>query len=496
MTLWIDVTDLYHWGLGHLTGIQRTSASVLSELMAVRGDVQLFAYDPAAKVLRKIDAHALPAVVRRYIGARIEAGRVSGNLAEPAASAAIPSVSMRGGLARLKQYLRPRLWFLRPAVRRLRSGIQRQKGRWAGPEAVEIVKDFRRSTRRLLDLIWRNVLGRERSTASMVPAALGEVPPKTILFQPGDVCLSLSATWGFPHYGDVIAANSRASGAKCINMLYDLIPTLFPQWVLPGHSQMITLWVRQQIQNADVVLTISKFQKEEISKFIAADKLPVRPVEVIHLGDNPKFVTPATASASLPLPRYVPERKFVVCVATIDVRKNHSLLYQVWRRLTEELGPDCPQLVLVGTIHLHVSDFLHQIRNDRLVNRLIVHLHDVADEELAWYYRHCAFTIYPSIYEGWGLPISESLSLGRYCIAGNRTSLPEAGGDLVDYFDPLDFAGCYKLVFRAVTDPDYVRQCEERIRTNYVPHTWAMTAAHISEIVDRIGGLDRQAAVG
>ena len=163
---------------------------------------------------------------------------------------------------------------------------------------------------------------------------------------------------------------------------------------------------------------------------------------------------------------------------------------------TSELGPDCPQLVLVGTIHLHVSDFLHQIRNDRLVNRLIVHLHDVADEELAWYYRHCAFTIYPSIYEGWGLPISESLSLGRYCIAGNRTSLPEAGGDLVDYFDPLDFAGCYKLVYRAVTDPDYVRQCEERIRTNYVPHTWAMTAAHISEIVDRIGGLDRQAAVG
>ncbi|HBR47322.1 MAG TPA: glycosyltransferase family 1 protein, partial [Afipia sp.] len=88
MTLWIDVTDLYHWGLGHLTGIQRTSASVLSELMAVRGDVQLFAYDPAAKVLRKIDAHALPAVVRRYIGARTEAGRGSGNLAEAGGPAA------------------------------------------------------------------------------------------------------------------------------------------------------------------------------------------------------------------------------------------------------------------------------------------------------------------------------------------------------------------------------------------------------------------------
>jgi len=495
MTLWIDVTDLYHWGLGHLTGIQRTSASVLSELMAMRKDVQLFAYDPSAKVLRKTDVHSLPGLVRHHIGAAEAAGVVSGKLAAPTATAAVRSTGGRQTFVQMKQYLRPRLWFLRPAVRRLRSGLQRQKGKWAGHEAVEIVRDFRRSSRNLLGMIWRNVLGIERSAESMVPAALGEVSPKEILFQPGDVCLSLSATWGFPHYGEVIAANKRASGAKCVNMLYDLIPTLFPQWVLPGHSQMITLWVRQQIQNADVVLTISKFQKEEISRYIATDKLPVRPVEVIHLGDNPKLVTAATAGASLPLPRYVPERRFVICVSTLDVRKNHGLLYNVWRRLTEEFGPDCPQLVLIGTPHLYVADLLHQIRNDRLVNRVIVHLHDVADEELAWYYRNCEFTIYPSVYEGWGLPISESLSLGRYCIAGNKTSLPEAGGDLVDYFDPFDFAACYKLVYRAVTDPDYVKQCEQRIRASYIPYTWTMTAAHISEIVDRIGGSDRREAV-
>lgn len=487
MTLWIDVTDLYHWGLGHLTGIQRTSASVLSELMTMRRDVQLFAYDPAAKVLRKTDVHSLPSVVRHHVvGGKEAVGTVSGNLAKSAVTTAIRSTGVRQVLVQVKQYLRPKLWFLRPAVRRLRFSLQRQKGKWAGHEAVEIVRDFRRSTRNLLGMIWRNVRGIERSAESVVPAGLGEISPKTILFQPGDVCLSLSATWGFSHYGDVIAANNRASGAKCVNMLYDLIPTLFPQWVSPGHSQMITLWVRQQIQNADVVLTISKFQKEEISRYIATDKLPVRPVEVIHLGDNPKLVTTATAGASLPLPRYVPERRFVICVSTLDVRKNHGLLYNVWRRLTEELGPDCPQLVLIGTPHLYVADLLHQISNDRLVNRLIVQLHDVADEELAWYYRHCEFTIYPSVYEGWGLPISESLSLGRYCIAGNKTSLPEAGGDLVNYFDPLDFVSCYQLVHRAVTDPAYVKQCEQRIRANYISHTWTMTAAHISEIVDRI----------
>ncbi len=493
MTLWIDVTDLHHWGLGHLTGIQRASASVLSELIAIRRDVQLFAYDPSAKTLRKVDVHSLPRVVRHHVGAAKDTA--PGDI--PKLSGAMPPRSFRPRqiLVRARLYWGPRLWFLKPAVRRVRSVLQGQKDKWRSREAVEAVKDFRQSARNLLAVIWRNTVGKDRTAQSMAPALTTAPLPETILFETGDVCLSLSATWGLSHYGDVIAANTRASGAKCINMLYDLIPTLFPQWVLPGHSQMITLWARQQIENADVVLTISKFQRAEISRYIQTDKLPSRAIEVIQLGDNPKLIAATSADASLPLPRYVPERKFVICVSTLDVRKNHGLLYQVWRRLADELGPECPQLLLIGTPHLYVSDLLYQIRNDRLVNRLIVHLHDVADEELAWYYRHCQFTAYPSMYEGWGLPISESLSLGKYCIAGNRTSLPEAGGDLIDYFDPFDFVGCHKLIHRAVTDPDYVKQREQQVQANYVPYTWAKTAAHISEIVDRVAGSDRQADV-
>ena len=490
MTLWIDVTDLYHWGLGHLTGIQRASVSVLSELMIARKDVQLFAYDASAQILRKVEVHSLPRIVRQHIG--VSDNNPLGKTDEPPALIKVRSHRLRDAFVRARLRWGPRLWFLKPAIRRVRSAFKHQSGKWRSREMVDAVKDFRRSARHLLALLWRNSTGHERTAQSMTLASIAPIKPDAVLFRAGDVCLALSATWGISRYGDVIAANLRASGAKCINTLYDLIPTLFPQWVLAGQSQMITLWVRQQIQNADVILTISEFQKQEISKYIETDRLPPRPIEVIHLGDNPKLV--ASTAASLPLPRYVPERKFVICVSTLDVRKNHGLLYRVWQRLVEQLGPDCPQLLLIGTPHLHVSDLLHQIRYDRSVNRVIVHLHDVSDEELAWYYRNCAFTIYPSIYEGWGLPISESLSLGRYCIAGDRTSLPEAGGDLVDYFDPFDFAGCYNLVYRALTDPDYVRRYEERIRASYVPHSWAKTAAHISETVDRLGGLDQSPA--
>ncbi|EGP07022.1 putative glycosyltransferase [Bradyrhizobiaceae bacterium SG-6C] len=480
MTLWIDVTDIYHWGLGHLTGIQRASASVLSELMVIRSDIQLFAYHPSEQVLRKVDVCSLPPVVRHHIGSR---EGIAASDVESSIVAGRPQ-KLRDVLVRARLHWGPRLWFLKPLVRRVRLVFRHQREKWGSRETIEAVKGLKRSARHLLSLVWRNLTGLERSAQSLVLTPIQTIKPEETIFKKGDVCLALSATWGFTRYGDVIAANLQASGAKCINTLYDLIPTLFPQWVLAGQSQMITLWARQQIENADVVLTISEFQKREISGYIETDRLPERPIEVIHLGDSPKLV--AATSASPPLPRYVPERKFVICVSTLDVRKNHGLLYRVWQRLAEELGPDCPQLLFIGTPHLHVSDLLHQIRYDRSVNKVIVHLADVSDEELAWYYKNCAFTIYPSIYEGWGLPISESLSLGRYCIAGNRTSLPEAGGDLVDYFDPFDFAACYKLVYKAATDPDYVQAYEERIRANYVPYRWAQTAAHISEIVDRL----------
>jgi len=483
MTLWIDVTDLYGWGLGHLTGIQRVSASVLSELMTTRRDVQLFAYDASAQILRKVDVHSLPRVVRQHIDVQ---GVVTGDVDGRPAVVAARSHMLRDKVVRARLYWGPKLWFLKPAVRRLRSIFQRQREKWGSREVIEAVKDFRRSIRNLLALIWRNSIGRERTAQSIASAPVSPINPDTILFKAGDVCLALSATWGFSRYGDVIAGNLQASGAKCVNMLYDLIPTLFPQWVLAGQSQMITLWARRQIQNADAILTISEFQKQEILRYIETDRLPQRTIEIIHLGDNPRLMV--AAQGSLPLPRYIPERKFVICVSTLDVRKNHDLLYRVWQRLIGELGPDCPQLIWIGTPHLLVSDILHQVRNDRAVNRVIVHLPDVSDEELAWYYRNCAFTIYPSIYEGWGLPISESLSLGRYCIAANRASLPEAGGDLVDYFDPFDFVGCYGLVHRATTDPAYVKQCEARIRENYVPYSWAMTAAQVSSVVDRMAG--------
>ena len=103
-------------------------------------------------------------------------------------------------------------------------------------------------------------------------------------------------------------------------------------------------------------------------------------------------------------------------------------------------------------------DVLQQIHDDPVVRDRIIVLFDVSDEELSWVYRNCQFTLYPSHYEGWGLPVAESLVYGKYCICTNATSVPEVAGDLVDHHDPLDAMTCMELIQRALFEPGYLER--------------------------------------
>ena len=98
---------------------------------------------------------------------------------------------------------------------------------------------------------------------------------------------------------------------------------------------------------------------------------------------------------------------------------------------------------------------------------------DLSDAELRQVYRSCLFTIFPSLCEGWGLPIAESLAHGKFCVASNRTSIPEVGGDFVDYFDPLSDDDALAKIERLLFDPGYLAAREARLRAEYRPRTWA-----------------------
>lgn len=275
-------------------------------------------------------------------------------------------------------------------------------------------------------------------------------------------------------------------------MVYDLIPTIKPQWVDEPTVRQVTAWVRNVLTESDHVLTISEFSRSELVGYCAESRFPLPPTTVVRLGDE----LGSSRDETPPRPRFVPQRPFFVCVSTLDVRKNHRLLYDAWQVLAARDPEHCPDLVCLGVPHVYVADLMHEIRNDRGVNGRIHVLHGIEDAELAWYYRHCAATIYPSRYEGWGLPVAESLAHGRLCLASNATSIPEISPDLPEFFHPLDPLGLVALVERVLGDPDWVRAREAEIRTRFVPTSWADTARQVrAAIAATVGSeLAREAA--
>jgi glycosyltransferase involved in cell wall biosynthesis len=270
---------------------------------------------------------------------------------------------------------------------------------------------------------------------------------------------------------------------RLLRLVYDLIPVIKPQWVEPSHCEAVEPWTDNVLFESDHVFTISEFSRNEIEAYCVEERgLEAPPMSVVRLGDVLGQARPADEPP--PLPRFVPSRPFFVCVSTLDVRKNHRLLYDAWSVLASRDAERCPDLLCIGTPHLFVDDLVREIRHDRLVNGRIHVLHGVDDHELAWYYANAAATIYPSRYEGWGLPVAESLGHGKLCLASRTASIPEISSDLPEFFDPLDVHGLVRLVDRAIDDPAWVAERQQVIRERFVPTPWTVTAAQVMAAVN------------
>ncbi|MFM8891590.1 MAG: glycosyltransferase family 4 protein [Planctomycetia bacterium] len=473
MKIWYDVSDVMAWNIPHLTGIQRTLVGILNGLRAAGAPVALVRYDARAGRFRPIDDADLPPAIRRHLG-QVTAAEEVAVAPEVLAPAPAPVPVPAPQPPRRK--------------RRLRLSMRTFFGSDRHAEELRAAfKSFRQASRQLRKATARWAVGKipgaGHAAATVVPFEGTQEPePRvdtsrsaTAFAAAGDMLVSVSASWALSGHGEA-AAVLRSRGVRVVRMIYDLIPTLKPQWLEPHHTRMITLWAREVLTTSDVVLTISEFSRREIIRYCQECRFETPTVAVVRLGDVMGEAAHDRTPAALP--RFVPSRPFFLCVSTLDVRKNHRLLYDAWTNLSARRGEDCPDLVCVGLPHLHVTDLLREIRQDRAVNRSIHILHGIEDAELAWYYSRCAATIYPSRYEGWGLPVAESLGHGRMCLASNATSIPEIS-DLPEFFDPYDVHGVVALVERVLDDPDWVREREETIRERFQPTAWHETAAQV-----------------
>lgn len=313
---------------------------------------------------------------------------------------------------------------------------------------------------------------------------LGSEP---MVFPRGAWLVSLGTSW-FPEYLLHVRLARQRYGIRYVPFVHDLIPLVMPEHCVDDLVDRFGTWLLGAFAHADRFLVNSESTRRDLMLAAARLGQPVPPghVEVVRLdADIRKAGLRAPEAAGMQgwgwnrLP-------FVLLLSTVEPRKNHLAAFRAWRSLIEHHGArHVPQLVCVGGKGWKNEAALAMLDNDPALASRVTILSGLSDPQVALLLERCLFTLYPSLYEGWGLPVTESLCHGKVPAVSDVASLPEAGGMLADYFDPRSPVELLRVVERLIFDAPYRQSREQRIQAEFRPRTWRQLGAQIGLAVGR-----------
>ncbi|MEL0649163.1 glycosyltransferase [Pseudoalteromonas agarivorans] len=273
-------------------------------------------------------------------------------------------------------------------------------------------------------------------------------------------------------------------------IIYDLVPFVAPYWFDDGYAPVFKKNYFDVIGSADHILTISQNTKKDIEKYSEGNTNVTSSVHIFRVGDEINKKEVSTEKEALDLSesslKVIDGKEFILCVGAIHSRKNPSLLYNAWKILAQKKNLKCPHLVIVGGVAWNGQDVAKAMKEDVEVNKYIHILSDITDIELDWLYSNCMFTVYPSLYEGWGLPVAESLLYGKHCLTSDNSSTVEIAPSLVTHISPLDPVS-WATQIQFFTSSKAARDDKEKaIREEYKPYLWKDSAQEILDISSKL----------
>lgn len=237
---------------------------------------------------------------------------------------------------------------------------------------------------------------------------------------------------------------------RAVVTIADALPARHPE-LYPALDRRVYRWkARRAVARADVVVAISEQSKQDAVGFYGADPARVR---VIGLDCDRDFGEPVpTAARETARRRHGLPEDYALSVGTLERRKNQAILIEALARLPEAVRPP---LVLIGRSTRYRAELEAAV--DRLGLRRWVHLPErVPTEDLPALYQGARVFLYPSLFEGFGIPILEALRAGVPVVAANGSSLPEVGGGAARYAPPHD-PDAWAAAIGAVLDSSALR---------------------------------------
>ncbi|HEY72147.1 MAG TPA: glycosyltransferase family 4 protein [Thermoflexia bacterium] len=264
---------------------------------------------------------------------------------------------------------------------------------------------------------------------------------------------------------------------RSVITVHDLNFVHYPQFLTAQSRRYYNRQIEWAVRRADHILADSHATKSDLVSLLDA---PPEKITTVHLAADPAFRPLPEAEVRQVVARYNLEPGYLLCVGTLEPRKNVPGLLEAYRSLLDAKITDAP-LALVGGKGWLYDDIFERVTELHLTGQ-VRFLHGAPDADLVGLYNGAALLATPSFYEGFGLPALEAMACGAPVIVADRASLPEVVGEaglLVDPDDPDDIA---RALARVLTEQPLRARMRERGLAQAARFTWGKAARETLDV--------------
>jgi glycosyltransferase involved in cell wall biosynthesis len=270
---------------------------------------------------------------------------------------------------------------------------------------------------------------------------------------------------------------------RSIVTIHDCIHLMFPQY-LPG--RLALAYARTSIvtaaRRADRVLTVSESSKRDILRFV---DVPAEKIDVIYNAPDERFaVEPRLEDVDRVRERYQLQDEFVLYAGNVKPHKNLARVIEAFH-IVRKRGLDRLKLVMIGDEISKYAELRRAVHRHQL-HQYVRFLGYLPEDTLAVLYRLAGVFVFPSLYEGFGLPPLEAMASGTPVVTSNVSSLPEVAGDAAILVDPYDPAAIADGMYRVLTDRPLQASLRQKGIARAREFSWEESVRRVHDIYKRV----------
>lgn len=266
--------------------------------------------------------------------------------------------------------------------------------------------------------------------------------------------------------------------------LHDALPIKYPEWCSPRLRQLKNWLQRKAAQKADHVIALSHFAVDELVQCFGVDE---RRVSVVPCGvDDEWLQAPDAIEVAATLAAHQLQPGYFLFVGTLQPRKNVERLLQAWLALPQAVRAE-RALVIVGAPGWRCEQLVARLRAAQADGENLVWLDRLTDpRQLRHVYAGAGVFVFPSLYEGFGIPIVEAFASGVPVVASNASSLPEVTQGAALEVDPLDAGALGEAMLALSRDTALRARCAAAGRARAARLTWHETACQTAAVYHNV----------